>query len=87
MAEIEANAAAQCGGEVMSMTEFDADARRPGNAAVETLRKALESIDFRAKWLSEELAEVQGNLGRAQLEASELRRALVKLEGGESHEG
>jgi hypothetical protein len=87
VAEIEANSAAQSGSEVMSMAELDAAARRPGNAAVETLRKALESADFRAKWLSQELAEVQGNLGRAQLEASELRRALAKLEGGESHEG
>ena len=69
------------------MTELDADARKPGSAAVAALQNALEDAEFRARRFAQELREIQGHLGQAQLEASELRQALSTLEGGDCHEG
>ena len=69
------------------MTELDADARQRGSAAIAALRNALESAEFRVRRFTQELGEIQGYLGRAQLEASELRQALSTLEGGDCHEG
>ena len=69
------------------MTELDADARQSGNAALAALRNALESAEFRVRRFTQELIELQGHLGQAQLEASELRQALSTLEGGDCHEG
>jgi hypothetical protein len=71
----------------MAMTELDADARKRGSAALSALQDALENAEFRVRRFTQELAETQGHLGRAQLEASELRQALLTLQGGDSHEG
>ena len=65
------------------MTELDADPLQPGSAAIDALRNALEDAEFGVKRFTQELGEVQGYLGRAQLEASELRQALSTLEGGD----
>lgn len=69
------------------MTELDADARQRGNAAIAVLRKALEDAECRVRRFSDDLAHAEEKLGMAQAEAQELCQALVKLRGGDCHEG
>jgi len=74
--------------------ELESDARQPdgqarpaGDAALDTLRRATESAECQAKWAAQDMAAAERRRRTAQAEADELRRALVKLGGGDWHEG
>ena len=68
------------------MSELDTDARRTGIAAVVVLQVNLKTLQCRLHQLAAELAEVQGYVGEAQIDAAELRQILEKLQGGDCHE-
>jgi len=67
------------------MSELDIEARRKGIAAIVVLQVNLKTIQSRLHQLVAELAEVQGYVGEAQLDAAELRQLLEKMQGGDSH--
>jgi hypothetical protein len=69
------------------MSELDTDARRTGIAAIVVLQVNLKTLQSRLHQLAAELAEVQGYVGEAQLDAAELRQLLEKRQGGDGHEG
>jgi len=69
------------------MSELDTEARRTGIAAIVVLLVNLKTLQSRLHQLAAELAEVQGYVGEAQLEAAELRQLLEKRQGGDGHEG
>jgi len=69
------------------MSELDTEARRTGIAAIVVLQVNLKTLQSRLHQLAAELAEVQGYVGEAQLEAAELRQLLEKRQGGDGHEG
>jgi prefoldin subunit 5 len=67
------------------MSELDTEARSAGNAAIVVLQVNLKTLQSRLHQLAAELAEVQGYVGEAQLEAAELRQLLERRQGGDSH--
>jgi hypothetical protein len=69
------------------MSELDTDARRTGIAAIVVLQVNLKTLQSRLHQMAAELAEVQGYVGEAQIDAAELRQLLEKPRGGDSHEG
>ena len=69
------------------MSELDTSARTAGNAAIDALRSALESADFRVRRFTAEAGEAQFLLEQARREVTEIKEALARLQGGESHEG
>ena len=69
------------------MTELDADARQRGNAALAALWRGLKDAEERVGWFSRELVQVEERLEKAQAEASDLRQKILKLQGGDCHEG
>ena len=69
------------------MSELDTEARRTGTAEIVLLQVNLKTLQSRLLHLAAELAEVQGYVGEAQLEAAELRQLLEKRQGGDGHGG
>jgi hypothetical protein len=69
------------------MSELDTEARSAGIAAIVVLQVNLKTLQSRLHQLAAEMAEVQGYVGEAQLEASGLRQLLEKRQGGDNHEG
>ena len=69
------------------MSELDVEARRTGTAEIVLLQVNLKTLQSRRLHLAAELAEVQGYVGEALLEASELRLFLKARQGGDGHEG
>ena len=67
------------------MSELDTEARSAGIAAIVVLQVNLKTLQSRLHQLAAELAEVQGYVGEAQLEAAELRQLLDKRQGGGGH--
>ena len=67
------------------MSELDTEARSAGIAATVVLQVNLKTLQCRLQQLAAELAEVQGYVGEAQLEAAELRQLLERRQGGDSH--
>ena len=67
------------------MSELDTEARSAGIAATVVLQVNLKALQSRLHHLVAELAEVQGYVGEAQLEAAELRQLLEKRQGGDGH--
>jgi hypothetical protein len=67
------------------MSELEAEARSAGIAAIVVLQVNLKTLQSRLHQLAAELAEVQGYVGEAQLEAAELRQLLDKRQGGDGH--
>jgi hypothetical protein len=67
------------------MSELDTEARRTGIAAIVVLQVNLKTLQSRLHQFAAELAEVQGYVGEAQLEAAELRQLLEKRQGGDNH--
>jgi len=67
------------------MSELEAEARSAGIAAIVVLQVNLKTLQSRLHQLAAELAEVQGYVGEAQLEAAELRQLLEKRQGGDGH--
>jgi len=71
------------------MSERDIKARSAGNAAIDALRKALDSAESRIKWAVEITAVAQRHREAAIREAADLKQALavLKARGGDDHEG
>ena len=67
------------------MSELDTEARSAGIAATVVLQVNLKTLQSRLHQLAAELAEVQGYVGEAQLEAAELRQLLERRQGGDGH--
>ena len=67
------------------MSELEAEARSAGIAATVVLQVNLKTLQSRLHQLAAELAEVQGYVGEAQLEAAELRQLLERRQGGDGH--
>jgi len=67
------------------MSELDTEARSTGNAAVQSLRSALETAEFRVRRFSAEGKKAQAYLQQAQCQAAELKEALSRLQGGDGH--
>jgi hypothetical protein len=67
------------------MSELEAEARSAGIAAIVVLQVNLKTLQSRLHQLAAELAEVQGYVGEAQLEAAELRQLLERRQGGDGH--
>ena len=71
------------------MSEHDTEARSAGNAAIDALRKALDSAESRIKWAVEITAVAQRHREAAIREAADLKQAMavLKARGGDDHEG
>ncbi len=67
--------------------ERESDARPTGSAAVARLRRALEDAESHARWAADDVASAERRMQEAQAEADELRQAILKLQGGDGHEG
>jgi len=67
------------------MSELEVEARSAGIAATVVLQVNLKTLQSRLHQLAAELAEVQGYVGEAQLEAAELRQLLERRQGGDGH--
>ena len=71
------------------MSERKKDARQAGNAAIDALRKALDSAETRIKWAIEVTAVAQRHREASVREVVELKQAMavLKARGGDNHEG
>ena len=68
------------------MSELDTEARSAGNAAIDALRRALDSAESRIKWAVEVTAVAQRHREAAIREVADLKQALAVIGGGDSHE-
>jgi hypothetical protein len=69
------------------MSELDTEACSAGIAAIVVLQVNLKTRQSRLHQFAAEMAEVQGYVGEAQLEAVGLRQLLEKRQGGDGHGG
>jgi len=67
------------------MSELDTEARKAGNAAIDALRKALDSAETRINWAVEITAVAQRHREAAIQEVADLKQAMAMLRGGDSH--
>ena len=67
------------------MSELDIEARSAGSAAIDALRKALDSAETRIKWAVEITAVAQRHREAAIQEVADLKQAMAVLGGGDGH--
>jgi len=67
------------------MSERKKEARKAGNAAIDALRKALDSAETRIKWAVEITAVAQRHREAAIREVADLKQVLAVLGGGDNH--
>jgi len=68
------------------MSELDTEVRSAGNAAIDALRRALDSAENRIKWAVEITAVAQRHREAAIREVADLKQALAVIGGGDRHE-
>ena len=67
------------------MSELDTEARKAGNAAIDALRKALDSAETRINWAVEITAVAQRHREAAIQEVADLKQAMAVLRRGDGH--